>query len=210
MPTNIPAVQNSQVEHGLLVDITVPDLTNNLQPVTFRISNCYTQVTYNNQVYSPLGGFMEISDLQGNLQTTANEISIGISAIPASYIETILGSQIKGGKIKIYRVFFDTLTQTVVADGVHQRFNGYITNFAVQENLQTSNKLNTIVHTLTITASSIIGILQNRISGRRTNQKSYQEYYPETKVITHEITGDLSMNRVEALKNAQFDFGKKA
>lgn len=210
MPTSIPAVEQPSIEHGLLIDITVPDLANNGHPITFHISNCYTGVTYNSQYYSPLGGFMEISDLQGTLQNTVNEISVGISAIPAAYIQTILGSQIKGGKIKIYRVFFDTLTQTVLEDGVHQRFNGYITNFAVQENLQTSNKLNTIVHTLTITASSIIGILQTRLSGRRTNQKSYQVYYPETTVITHEITGDLSMNRVEALKNAQFDFGKKA
>jgi hypothetical protein len=40
-------------------------------------------------------------------------------------------------------------------------------------------------------------VLENRIAGLRTNQKSWQFYYPS----------DTSMNRVSAISNQYFDFG---
>jgi hypothetical protein len=40
-------------------------------------------------------------------------------------------------------------------------------------------------------------VLENRIAGLRTNQKSWQFFY----------SGDASMNRVAAISNQYFDFG---
>jgi hypothetical protein len=40
-------------------------------------------------------------------------------------------------------------------------------------------------------------ILENRLSGIKTNQKSWQVFYP----------GDTSMNRVIEVANTYFDFG---
>jgi GH18 family chitinase len=49
-----------------------------------------------------------------------------------------------------------------------------------------------------------MGVLENKISGRRTNQEDYQIVWPELA----NSSSDPSMNRVEALFNSSFDFGK--
>ena len=60
-----------------------------------------------------------------------------------------------------------------------------------------------VTHTITIIASSIMGVLENRISGRRTNKQDFSIIYSELG-----NTADNSMNNVEALFNSSFDFGK--
>ena len=210
MAQNIAAVDIPAIEHGILIDLSLPD------PVTgaailYRISNCYTTVVYNGNTYTALGGFLQITDIQGDLQSTNNDITLGLSAIPAEYIEAIMGREIKGGLIRIYRVFFDTATQQVKnvggVDQVFLRFDGYITNYAIQEDVA-SYQTADVTHTISVTASSILGILEHRVSGRRTNTTSYQRQYGEA-YINSLILQDPSMDKVVALKAATFDFGKE-
>lgn len=201
----ITAVGNPHIEHGVLLELTLPDAETGAI-TTHYISNCYCNVTYNAHTYIALGGFLEITDIQGDLQSTNNEISLGLSAIPSQYIESILGRPVKGGAIKVFRVFFDTTTQLVISGQVFLRFNGVITNFAVSEDIA-SDTSGDVTHTITVTASSILGVLENRVAGRRTNNKSYQVNYGEA-YINAFILADPAMNRIETLKNASFDFGK--
>jgi len=210
MATSMPELNGDHLEYGVIMDITV---SVDGDPVTYHISNCATKiyrpnpnVPNTNIEYIPYAGFLDISELQGNLQNTANEINISLSAIPTDYVEVVLNHAIKGGTLNIYRVFFDKSTGLVVNNGIHQRFAGYITNFGVSEDIQLSGALGSVVHTLTLAASSIIGILDHKISGRRTNTSSWQYKYD---TMGDQILTDLSMSRIEALKNAQFDFGKK-
>jgi hypothetical protein len=49
-----------------------------------------------------------------------------------------------------------------------------------------------------------MGVLENKVSGRRTNKQDFQIVYAE---LSNSST-DPSMNRVEALFNSSFDFGK--
>jgi len=175
------------------------------------ISNCYTPITYGGKEYKALGGFLEIGGIQQDLMTTNNEITISLSAIPPEYIENILGQQIKGGPIKLYRVFFDPDTKQIkTINGVRQifqRFVGIITNWGVAEQINDSDNAVEITYTITINCSSSVGVLENRVSGRRTNNSSYQTYWSE-KYFTSGIVDDLSMARIEQLKSASFDFGK--
>ena len=210
MAISIPELDSDHVEYGVIMDITV---SVDGSPVTYHVSNCATKIrredpqhpgTYID--YIPYAGFLDVSELQGNLQNTANEISLSLSAIPTTYVEIVLNHAIKGGSLKIYRVFFNKTTGLVITNGIHQRFVGYITNFAINEDVQLSGVLGNVVHTLTLTASSIIGILDHKIAGRRTNSSSWQYQYD---TMGEQILTDMSMSRVEALKNAQFDFGKK-
>jgi hypothetical protein len=54
------------------------------------------------------------------------------------------------------------------------------------------------VGTITIAASSIQLILQNRIAGRYTNNNSWQFFN----------SGDTSMNRVNFIETINYQFGK--
>lgn len=209
MAQTIAAVSSPGIEHGVLIDLALPDPTTGAATL-YRISNCYTNVVYNGNTYTAMGGFLEVTDIQGDLQLTNNEITLGLSAIPAEYIEAIMKYEIKGGAIRIYRVFFDTATQQVqTIGGVQQvflRFDGIINNFAIQEDVA-SYQTADVTHTITVSASSILAVLENRVSGRRTNEQSYQVYFGEQN-ITPAITTDPSMSRVVALRAASFDFGK--
>lgn len=220
MTQAIGSVASPHIEHGILIDLSLPDPADPSGALDiYRISNCYkTIVTAAGETYQALGGFLQVTDIQNDLENTSAEISVSLSAIPATYIELILGYPIKGGSIKVRRVFFDTATQEVkTVDGVEQiftRFNGIITNYAVQEDINdgTTANVTEVTHSITVIASSLVSILENRISGRRTNARQYQIAYPELAVnagySADRIVSDKSFSRIEALKNASFDFGK--
>ena len=173
--------------------------------VTYYISNCYTPVSYNGNTYQALAGFLQVSEIQNNISNANDEIQVGLSAIPSIYIASVLDTQIKGGEINIYRAFFDYDTQLILASGVFKRFAGIISNYAVQEDVDFAGYSPEVTHTITIIASSIMGVLENKVSGRRTNKDDYQIVYDE---LGNSST-DPSMDRVDALFNSSFDFGKK-
>lgn len=202
MTTTITQVDGRSVEHGVLIDLT-------LDGTTYYISNCYKSIDYDSgsgtNTYEALAGFLTVSEIQSNISNANDEIQVSLSAIPPNYIAATLATQIKGGEINIYRAFFDYTTQEVITGAIYRRFTGIISNFSVQEDLDVTNADPTVNHTITIIASSIMGVLENKISGRRTNQQDYQIVWPE---LGNSST-DPSMNRVEVLFNSSFDFGKK-
>jgi hypothetical protein len=200
MTTTITEVaSDNDITHGVLIDLT-------LNGTTYYISNCATNLTYNSNTYQALAGFLTVSEIQNNITNNGEELQIGLSAIPSIYISAILGQPIKGGEIVLYRVFFNNTTNIVT--NVYRRFSGIINNFAVQEDIDTTNAIPGATHTITVIASNIMGILENKFSGRRTNQQDYQINYSPELFFTSAITTDPSMERVEALYNASFDFGR--
>jgi hypothetical protein len=174
--------------------------------ITYYISNCYREVVHNTKTYQALAGFLSVSEIQNNISNANDEVQVSLSAIPPEYIAATLGTQIKGGEINIYRAFFDYRTQQVLTNAVYKRFTGVISNFSVQEDLNAAGASPDVSHTITIIASSIMGVLENKVSGRRTNQEDYQIFWPELNNVNYLL--DPSMNRVEALFNSSFDFGK--
>jgi hypothetical protein len=50
---------------------------------------------------------------------------------------------------------------------------------------------------LTLTCTSVVGLLNNKITGRRTNPTDQELFYP----------GDKSMDRVPSLAKSNFNFG---
>ena len=225
MSLSIPAVATNRIQHGVLIKLNLanpayPGTPGAARTISYYISNCASTIVYGGNTYVALGGFLNIADIQNSLQNTNEEIVISLSGIPATYIEATIGNPIKGGEVKLYRVFFDPATGLVQSIGgqeqVFLRFNGIITNFTVSEDVRDDTPAVDVSHTIGIACSSIIGVLQNRISGRRTNRRNYQVQYAEFAYTDSTYTGatqsriltDPSMNRIEVLKNAQFDFGK--
>lgn len=197
MTTTITQVTENNIEHGVLIDLTLDGLT-------YYISNCYKTITHDGNDYLALAGFLNVSEIQSNISNANDEIQVSLSAIPPTYIAATLGEPIKGGEINIYRAFFDYTTQEIITGAVYKRFTGVISNFSVQEDLDVEGTSPEVTHTITIIASSIMGVLENKISGRRTNKKDFDIVYTE---IGNSGT-DPSMDRVETLFNSSFDFGK--
>jgi hypothetical protein len=81
--------------------------------------------------------------------------------------------------------------------GVLTRYTGVITNFAIEETEDIINRDRT--YTVAITCANINTLMENRVSGQRTNGSDRKRFYP----------GDISFDRTKDLQNVNFDFGKK-
>jgi hypothetical protein len=185
MTTTITQVDETSIEYGVLIDLT-------LDNTTYYISNCYKEVVYDGNTYQALAGFLSVSEIQNNISNANDEVQVSLSAIPPEYIAATLDTQIKGGEINIYRAFFDYTTQQVLTNGVYKRFTGVVSNFSVQEDLNAAGASPDVSHTITIIASSIMGVLENKVSGRRTNQEDYSIQWTELPIVNKTITSIAS------------------
>jgi hypothetical protein len=186
MTTTIPEVDNRSIEYGVLIDLT-------LDGTTYYISNCYKAVSYGGNTYEALAGFLTVSEIQSNISNANDEIQVSLSAIPPNYIAATLNEPIKGGEINIYRAFFDYTTQEVITSAIYKRFTGIISNYSVQEDLDATTMTPEVNHTITIIASSVMGVLENKISGRRTNKQDYALSWTELP-ITNKLITAISSN----------------
>lgn len=151
--------------------------------------------------FTALGGLIKIGDAVRDIKSTANETTLTFVGLDTAYLGWVLGQDIKGSQIQMWHGFFDTngaLITTGGSGGLYQFFNGYINSFAISE--QWMEEARDYVGTISLSASSIQLVLQNRVGGRFTNNNSWQFFSPN----------DTSMNRVSFITNINYAFGKTA
>ena len=158
-----------------------------------RFSDYQNSVTINGETYTPLGEFLNVTASTSELRPTENPVTIALSGIPTNSINEIVHSKIKGAPIKIYRGYFTTAGTQI--GGYGGRFIGSVNNYSIQEEFDIESR--TSSHMLMLECSSSVGVLSEKISGRKTNPQSQKSFY----------SSDTSMDRVPNLKGATFNFG---
>jgi hypothetical protein len=151
--------------------------------------------------FSAVGTLIKVGNVQRDIKSTANETTVTLVGIDTSMLGWVLGQTVKGSSIQMWHGFFDTngnLITTGGSGGLYQFFDGIVTSFAISEQWMEEAKM--FVGTITVAASSIQLILQNRIAGRYTNNNSWQFFN----------SGDTSMNRVPFIETINYAFGKNA
>jgi hypothetical protein len=151
--------------------------------------------------FEGLGALVAIGDVQRDIKSTANETTATLVGLDTALLGWVLGREIKGSQIEMWHGFFDTegaLITTGGSGGLYQFFNGYINSFTISE--QWMEEVRHYVGTISVSASSIQIILQNRTAGRYTNNNAWQFFNP----------GDTSMNRVAFIETINYFFGKDA
>ena len=192
MTTAIPQVTGvTNIIHCMLIDLQ-------LGGNTYHLSSAYKPLTYNSNTYTELGSFIQVGELTEDIKTTNGDVAIQLSGIPseANYMEQVLSAPIKGGTVTLSRAFFDP-DYDFNASNVYGRYSGIITNFNISETEDYLEGDNT--NSITITCASINTILENRVSGQRTNVADRDRYF----------SGDKTFDRVADLQNVQFDFGRE-
>ena len=195
MSLNIPALNQTSVVHGVLIRITVNNQV-------YRIANTFAPIVFNGETYLALGHFLGMNEIQDDIRATNNQLQISLSGIPvgsenpASYIALMLDNPIKGSRVQVYRAFFDQTTRQFLSNQTSLRFSGYISSFSITDGADTESRRDT--RTVVVNCASVHAIIEKRITGRRTNQTDQRALYPK----------DDSMDRVVAISNASFDFGK--
>jgi hypothetical protein len=154
----------------------------------------------NGDTYVGLGKLLSVSGSSSELRSTSGEITIGISGVPDSAISDIVNSSIKGNPVKITRGLFNATNGnflSAVTGNPVNRFVGYVNNITLEEEFDIDTR--TSSNTVLLTCASNVDILNNKISGRKTNPASQKKFY----------STDISMDRVPSLESSYFDFGVK-
>lgn len=149
--------------------------------------------------FSAVGTLMKVGDVQRDIKSTANETTVTLIGIDTAMLGWVLGQTVKGSQIEMWHGFYNENNELIASGGtggLYQFFSGVITSFTISETWM--EEARGYVGTITIAASSIQLILQNRIAGRYTNNNSWQFFN----------SGDTSMNRVNFIETVNYQFGK--
>ena len=190
-----PVDNTNNIRMADFIRITMPD-------ATYRFATTPSALTVpavDALPFDGLGVLVKIGEVQRDIKSTANETTATLVGLDTSVLGWVLGQQIKGAQIEMWHGFFDTngaLITTGGSGGLYQYFNGFVNSFSISE--QWMEEIRQFVGIVSISASSIQIILQNRTAGRYTNDNAWQFFNP----------GDTSMNRVAFIETINYFFGK--
>jgi len=193
--TVINAVTSPSIQHSEFVRLTVGKP--GFQTI-YTFCNAAAPITVNGITFNNLGALLNVGDVQRDMKATSDDMTISLTGIDSENIALILSSDIKGSLVEVWRGFFDSNNQIITTPTTQffKRYQGIINNVSITEDFNT--ELRQRIATCFISCSSMRRILENRISGVRTNQNSWQFVY----------ASDTSMNRVAEISSTYFDFGK--
>jgi hypothetical protein len=193
----LPVQDTNNIRIADFIRLITPD-------AVYRFATTATALTIpavDSQPFQALGQLVKVGDATKDIKSTANETTVTLVGIDQAMLGLVLGQNIKGSQIEMWHGFFDTegaLITTGGSGGLYQFFNGYINAFSISE--QWIEEMRSFMGVITVSASSIQLILQNRNAGRYTNNNSWTFFNP----------ADTSMNRVAFITNINYQFGKTA
>lgn len=192
-----PVVGTNVIRYADFVRITTAS-------ATYLFSTAPTAITVSAVDANPFTGLSQLVSIGSatrDIKSTANETTLTLVGIDTSMLSLVLGAGIKGSEIEMWHGFFDSvgaLITTGGTGGLYQYFTGFINSFSISE--QWMEEIRGYVGTVTVSASSIQLILQNRTAGRYTNDNSWKQFN----------AADTSMNRVNFIQTINYQFGKNA
>lgn len=190
-----PVVGTNNIRYADFIRITTPT-------ATYRFTTAPADITVSAVDASPfsaVGTLIKVGDAQRDIKSTANETTITLTGIDTAMLGWVLSNNVKGAKVEMWHGFFDTdgaLITTGGVGGLYQFFSGFVNSFSISS--QWMEETRSLVGTISVAASSVQLILQNRQAGRYTNDNSWQFFAP----------GDTSMNRVNFIETINYQFGK--
>jgi hypothetical protein len=190
--TTINAVTGSQINHAEFVRLTVGNAA-----TVYTFCNAAAPITVSGITFANLGALLSVGDVQRDIKATSDDMTIALTGIDPTNVGIILGNDIKGSLVEVWRGFFDSNNQIITTPTTQffKRYQGIINSVSITEDF--NSEARTRIATCSISCSSMRRILENRLSGVKTNQSNWQFIYPN----------DTSMNRVSEISNTFFDFG---
>jgi len=190
MTTTMTALNSSSIRQAEFIRLTLPSNT-------YTFCNAASPITVNGITFTNLGSLLQLNDIKRDIKATSSDLSVSLTGVDGTNVAVVLGSDIKGSRIEVWRGFLDSNNQiiTTPTQQFFKRYQGIVSNFSVTEDF--NEQLRIRVATVGLSCASFRTILENRVGGVRTTPKIWQAYYPN----------DTSMNRVPAIAGSYFDFG---
>ena len=192
--TTIYAVTGTQINHAEFVRLTV-----GVAETEYTFCNAGAPITVNGITFSNLGALLQVGDVQRDIKATSDDMTIQLTGIDPTSVALILSSDIKGSIVEVWRGFFDSNNQIITSptQQFFKRYQGIINSVSITEDF--NSQARTRVATCSISCSSMRRVLENRLSGVKTNQNNWQFLYAD----------DISMNRVSEIANTYFDLANR-
>lgn len=193
--TTMNALNSPSIRHAEFVKLSLGPL--GAPTATYTYCNAGGPITVGGTTYTDLGSLMSVGDVQRDIKSTSDDMTIALTGLNPDNISIILSADVKGSIVEIWRGFLDSNNQIITTPTTQffKRYQGIINNVSITENYDEMARVR--VATCSISCSSMRRILENRISGIKTNVVSWQAFY----------TGDTSMSRVAEIQSTYFDFG---
>ena len=190
--TTINAVNGYQINHAEFVRLTV-----GTAGTVYTFCNAAAPITVSGITFTNLGALLNVGDVQRDIKATSDDMTISLTGIDSANVALILSSDIKGSLVEVWRGFFNSNNEIITTPTTQffKRYQGIINSVSITEDF--NSEARTRIATCSISCSSMRRILENRLSGVKTNQSNWQFIY----------SGDTSMNRVSEISNTFFDFG---
>jgi len=190
MSTPMTALNSASITHGEFVKLTT-------STTTYTFCNAAAAITVGGNTFSGLGSLLSVGAVNREIKATSIDMVIGLIGIDPTNISLVLGTNIKGSTVEIWRGFFDSNYQIITSPSTQffKRHQGIVSNISITEDWNDNIRSRTA--TASISCTSFRSILENRIAGIKTNLSTWQQRY----------ASDTSMSRVAAITGRYFDFG---
>jgi hypothetical protein len=190
MTTIMTALDSPSIQQAEFIRLTLPSNT-------YTFCNAAAAITVNGIQFTNLGSLLQLSDIKRDVKANSSDLSVSLTGVDGTNIAIVLGAEIKGSRIEVWRGFLDSNNQIIQSptQQFFKRYQGIVSNFSITEDW--NEQLRSRVATVGLSCASFRTILENRVGGVRTTPKIWQVYYP----------GDTSMNRVPSIAGSYFDFG---
>lgn len=191
MSTTINALSSSSINFAEFVRLTLP-------AETLTFCNAAGSITVNSITFEGLSSLLQIGEIQKNVKANSADLQISLTGIDPSTVALVLGANLKGSKVEIWRGFLDANNQIITTPTTQffKRYQGIINNVAINETFD--DNLRQRIATCVISSASMRSVLDARVAGMKTNEQSWKQFYPN----------DTSMDRVAVIASTYFDFGK--
>ena len=190
MSTTMTALDSSSIRHGEFIRLTMPSNT-------YTFCNAAAPINVDGITFTNLGSLLQLSDIKRDIKANSSDLSISLTGVDGTNVAIVLGSDIKGSRIEVWRGFLDSNNQIITSptQQFFKRYQGIVSNYSITEDW--NEQIRSRVATVGLSCASFRTILENRVGGVRTTPKIWQAFYPN----------DNSMNRVPSIAGSYFDFG---
>ena len=190
MTTTMTALDSSSIRHAEFIRLTMPSNT-------YTFCNAAAPITVSGITFTNLGSLLQLSDIKRDIKANSSDLSISLTGVDGTNVAIVLGSDIKGSRIEVWRGFLDSNNQIITSPTLQffKRYQGIVSNYSITEDW--NEQVRSRVATVGLSCASFRTILENRVGGVRTTPKIWQAFYPN----------DNSMNRVPSIAGSYFDFG---
>jgi 3D (Asp-Asp-Asp) domain-containing protein len=190
MSTTMTALSSASIVQAEFIRLTT-------STDSYYFCNAAAPITVNGMTFTNFGSLLSISQIDRNIKATSTDLAIQLTGVDGANVAIVLGANIKGSKIDIWRGFLDgnNAIITTPTQQFFKRYTGIVSNASISENFD--DQLRVRIATVGITCASFRTILENRIQGIKTTPKAWNFIYPN----------DKSMDRVPVIASTYFDFG---